>query len=80
MGPEGDVRLTRVGERKLEINTDVDAHGIDAKNVYVGGVQLEFYIRSLIHEVLESGLYDNVSFSVGKFLFFLFYKKTCTPR
>ena len=63
LGPKGDVRLSRVGPRELQIDADVNTPGINSKSIYIGGVALEFYVKQLIRNALDGGEFDSVSSS-----------------
>merc|ERR1712025_117036 len=57
LGPQGDVRLTRIGEGELEINADVVMKELDLRKeqlsmVFVNGVPLDTYIRNKVMEAI----------------------------
>ena len=50
MGPQGDVRLTRSGEGKLDINSDVMMGSLYAEEgkLTIGNVELRSYIQKIL--------------------------------
>ena len=54
-GPDGDIKLQRVANRKLLLDTDrIDITGaVAAKKFYINGESLEDYIESLVEKKIK---------------------------
>ena len=52
MGPPGDISMTRVGPKKLQINAQIMADAIMAKSLYIDGASLEEVVKRILAKVM----------------------------
>ena len=56
LGPEGDVKLARLGDGELTIKGNVGATSLSVKDLKIGGVGIMEYIQKRVMERLQEEL------------------------